>query len=75
MGVNGRMKLVGRWPKREEPLKNIFREEVGLPITDTWNREWSCNWQSKRMADRRWEGERLGNDFEGNKIMFWKEET
>ena len=24
------------------------------------------------MADRRWE-ERLGNDFEGNKRMFWKE--
>ena len=27
---------------------------------------------SKRIADRRW-GERLGNDFEGNKKMFWKE--
>ena len=27
---------------------------------------------AKRMADRRW-GERVGNDFEGNK-MFWKEE-
>ena len=26
----------------------------------------------QRMADRRW-GERLGNDFEGNKNMFWKE--
>ena len=26
----------------------------------------------KRMADRRW-GERLGNDFEGNKKMFLKE--
>ena len=26
----------------------------------------------KRMADRRW-GERLGNDFEGNKNIFWKE--
>ena len=26
----------------------------------------------KRMADWRW-GERLGNDFEGNKKMFWKE--
>ena len=24
------------------------------------------------MADRRWR-ERLGNDFEGNKNMFWKE--
>ena len=27
---------------------------------------------AKRMADRRW-GERLGNDFEGNKKMFQKE--
>ena len=27
---------------------------------------------TKRMADRRW-GKRLGNDFEGNKKMFWKE--
>ena len=27
---------------------------------------------AKRMADRRW-GERLGNDFKGNKKMFWKE--
>ena len=26
----------------------------------------------KRMADRRW-GEPLGNDFEGNKKMFWKD--
>ena len=26
----------------------------------------------KRITDRRW-GERLGNDFEGNKNMFWKE--
>ena len=27
---------------------------------------------AKRMADLRWE-RRLGNDFEGNKGMFWKE--
>ena len=27
---------------------------------------------AKRMADRRW-GERLGNDFDGNKKIFWKE--
>ena len=27
---------------------------------------------AKIMTDRRW-GERLGNDFEGNKKMFWKE--
>ena len=27
---------------------------------------------AKRMANRRWE-DRLGNNFEGNKKMFWKE--
>ena len=27
---------------------------------------------AKRISDRRW-GERLGNDFEGNKKIFWKE--
>ena len=27
---------------------------------------------AKRMANRRW-GERLGNGFEGDKKMFWKE--
>ena len=27
---------------------------------------------AKRMADWQW-GERLGNNFEGNKKMFWKE--
>ena len=27
---------------------------------------------AKRMPDRRW-GERLGNDFEGKKNMFWKD--
>ena len=26
---------VGRWPKREELLRNGFREEIGLPMTDT----------------------------------------
>ena len=29
---------------------------------------------TKRMADRRW-GERLGNDFEDDKNMFWKKVT
>ena len=31
---------VQRWPKREELLRNGFREEIGLPITDTGHREW-----------------------------------
>ena len=40
-GVNGGMKKwVERWPKREELLRNGFREEIGLPTTDTWRREW-----------------------------------
>ena len=40
-GVYGRTKkLVGRWPKREELLRNCFREETWLPMTDTGRREW-----------------------------------
>ena len=40
-GVNGGMKkLVERWPKREELLRNGFREEIGLPMKDTGHREW-----------------------------------
>ena len=40
-GVNGGMKKwVGRWPKREELLRNGFREEIVLPMTDTRHREW-----------------------------------
>ena len=38
--VNGRIKKwVGWWPKREELLRNGFREEIGLPMTDTGHRE------------------------------------
>ena len=41
MGVNsGMKKRVGRWPKREELLRNGYREEIGLPKTDTGLREW-----------------------------------
>ena len=40
-GMNGGMKKwVGRWPKREELLRNGFREEIVLPMTDTGHREW-----------------------------------
>ena len=40
-GVNGGMnKWVMRWPKREKLLRNGFREEKGLPVTDTGHREW-----------------------------------
>ena len=67
-------KWVGRWPKREELLRNGFREEIWLPMTDSGHRvAVKLTVQAAiRMADRRW-GERLGNDFEGNKKMFWKE--
>ena len=59
-----------RWPKREELLENGFREEIRLVTY--------CRYRAHRvvvkravqvakiMADQRW-GERLGNDFEGNK--------
>ena len=41
MGVNdGMKKWVGWWPKREELLRNGFREEIELPMTDTGHREW-----------------------------------
>ena len=29
-----------RWPKREELLRNCYREEMWLPIIDTGHREW-----------------------------------
>ena len=35
MGVNGRMKWVGRWAKREELLRNGFREEIGITGTES----------------------------------------
>ena len=66
---------VGRaMAEKRRALRNGFREEIELPMTDTGYREW-CETGSqvaKIMADRRW-GERLGNDFEGNKKIFWKE--
>ena len=36
----GMKTLEKRWPKREELLRNGYREEIGLPITDTGHREW-----------------------------------
>ena len=40
-GVNdGKKKWVRQWPKREELLRNGFRGEIGLPMTDTGHREW-----------------------------------
>ena len=34
-GVNGgTKKWVGRWTEREELLRNSFREEIRLPMTD-----------------------------------------
>ena len=75
-GVNGGMKKwVGRWPKREEPSWNGYGEEIGLPTTDAGQRVVvkRAVKVAKRIADWRL-GERLGNDFEGNKNIFWKDE-
>ena len=38
-GLNGGIKLVQWWPKREARLRNSYREEMGLPMTDTGHRE------------------------------------
>ena len=68
------MKWRERWPKREELLRNGFRVEKGLPMTDTRHRVLlkRAVHVGKKMSDRRW-GERLGKDFESNKNMFWNE--
>ena len=39
--VNGGIKKwVKRWPRRKELLRNSYREEIGLSMTDTVHREW-----------------------------------
>ena len=45
--MNGGMKCERRWPKRDDLLMNGFREEIGLPMTDTEHKEWLWNGQSK----------------------------
>ena len=64
----GMKKRVGRWPKREERLRNGYREEIGLPLTYRVQRVAMKRAVkvAKIMEDWRW-GERLGNYFEGNK--------
>ena len=42
-GGNGGMKKGRAVAKREELLRNGFREEIGLPMTDTGHREWRRN--------------------------------
>ena len=58
--VNGGMKKwVERWPKREELLRNCFKEEIGLLMTDTGHRE-AVKLEvqaAKRMEDWRWESD------------------
>ena len=67
-------KWVGRWPKREELLKNSFREEIGRVIYDRYSAQRVAVklavQAAKRISDRRFR-ERFGNDFEGNKKMLW----
>ena len=74
-GVNGGMKKrVQQWLKREVLLSHDYRGD-----RVTYNRHWAqrvvVKWAvkvAKRMAVWQW-GERLGNYFEGNIMMFWKE--
>ena len=40
------MKWVWRWPITEELLRNDFREEIGLPMTDIGHRECVCETSS-----------------------------
>ena len=71
-------KWVGLWPKKGELFRNGFRGEIWLTDikVDRYRAQRVVVKQAvqaeKRMADRRC-GERLGNDLEGNKNMFWKE--
>ena len=53
-------KVGGWWPKREELLRNGYREEIGMPMTDTKHRVVVKRpvKVAKRMPDWRW-GERL----------------
>ena len=59
--------------------RRAFEERLQRRDRVTYDRYWALRvavrravQAAKRMANRRW-GERLGNDFEGNKKMFWKE--
>ena len=73
--VNGRMKKsVGRWPKR-----GTFKEWLQRRDRVTYDRYTAQRvgvkravQVGKRMADRQW-GQRLGNNLEGDKKIFWKE--
>ena len=39
--MNGEMKnWIGQLAKREERLRNGYREEIGLPMTDIGHSEW-----------------------------------
>ena len=75
--MNGGMKKsVRRWPKREERLRNGYREEIARLTYDRYRALRAVVKRAvkvaKIMADWRW-GERLWNNFEGDKKMFWKE--
>ena len=61
--------------EREELLRNGIREELGVTYDRYRAQRVAVKLAvqaAKIMADWRW-GERFGNDFEGNKKMFWKE--
>ena len=68
--MNGGMKkFVGRWQKRKEHLRNGYREEIGLPMTDNGHREWS-------KLQKEWQTGDGGSDLEmisrATKICFGK---
>ena len=55
----------------EEWLQRRYRVTYGRYRAQRVVVKWTIK-AAKRMADWRW-GERLGNDFEGNEAIFWKE--
>ena len=60
---DGMKKWIGRWPRRDRVTYDRSRaQRVAVKLALQ---------AAERMTDRRW-GERLENDFEGNKKRFWK---
>ena len=56
--------------KRVELFRDDFREEIGLPMSDTGTQS-GCETGSPSCKKNG--GPAMGNDFEGNKKIFWKE--
>ena len=66
----GNLRLIGNFTRREKSLYiNIIYRYLYRAQRVVVKRAVKV---AKRMADWRW-GERLGNNFKGNKNMLWKE--